>query len=60
MEKMRARLRASVSGFIRVSRIGGNDRTAMCRLVERGEVEIFRSDLGKAYRLAALKAVGTP
>ena len=49
--KVLARLRASVSGYIRVVRFSTPDRVAMSILIERGEVETFDSPLGRAYRV---------
>lgn len=49
--KIRERLAASKSGYIRVIKFGVPDRTAITIMIENGEVEIFKSALGKAYRL---------
>lgn len=51
LEVVRARLARSASGYVRISRVGSTDRTALSVLIERGEVEIFESPLGRAYRL---------
>lgn len=49
--KVLARLRASVSGYIRVSKFKVPDRAALALLIEKGEVETFDSPLGRAYRV---------
>lgn len=49
--KVKERLEKAASGFIRVTKFGGADRTALSALIVSGEVEIFQSSLGKAYRV---------
>lgn len=49
--KVKQRLEDSASGFIRVTKFGGADRTALSALIVSGDVEIFQSPLGKAYRV---------
>ena len=49
--KVLARLRASASGYVRVSKFKVLDRAALALLIEKGEVETFDSPLGRAYRL---------
>lgn len=45
------RLRASASKYVRMSKFGALDRAALALLVERGEIEIFDSPIGRAYRI---------
>lgn len=49
--KVKERLAASASGFVRVMKFSVPDRAALAVLIENGEVEIFDSALGRAYRL---------
>lgn len=49
--KVRARLKASVSGYVRTVRMSTPERTVLLHLIEQGEVEIFDSPAGRAYRL---------
>lgn len=49
--KIRARLEASASGYVRVSRVGQHDRMVLRVMIDRGEAEIFESPQGRAYRL---------
>ena len=48
---LRERLAASASGYVRVIKFGVPSRTALAVMIEDGDVEIFRSVLGPAYRL---------
>ena len=50
--KILARLAASKSGYIRITKIGVPDRTALAPLVDAGVVEVFESPLGRAYKIA--------
>ena len=49
--RLKARLEASASGYVRVSRFSIPDRTALAVLIDRGEVEIIRKPFGNAYAL---------
>lgn len=51
MVALRERLAKSASGFVLVSRFGQAQRGALRKLIAAGEVEIFESPLGRAYRL---------
>lgn len=46
-----ARLKASVNGYVLVKRFALRDRGALKQLIEEGKAEIFKSPLGRAYRL---------
>lgn len=46
-----ARLRKSASGYIRIVRMSVPARAALSDCIDRGEVEIFESPLGRAYRI---------
>lgn len=48
--RIRERLAKSASGWIRVAKFGVPDRTALSIMIQKKEVEIFMSALGKAYR----------
>lgn len=54
--KVRARLAASVSGYVQVRKFSAQDRAAIAVLIERGEAELFDSPVGRAYRLKAKEA----
>ena len=56
--KLRERLERSASGYVRVARISVADRSALSLMIERGEVEIFDSPLGRAYRLVVAERAG--
>lgn len=45
------RLKKSKSGYLRTTRLGTADRAAMAVLIEEGQVEMFESPLGRAYRV---------
>lgn len=51
MPRLRARLEASASGYIRTTKLSVPDRTVLSAMIEMGEAEIFESPLGRAYRL---------
>lgn len=50
-EKLRARLSASASGYVRASKFPPAHRKTIALMIESGEVEVFDSELGRAYRL---------
>lgn len=54
-----ARLKESASGYVLVRRFTLRDRGALLELIEKGQVEIFDSPLGRAYRFKQTSG-GTP
>lgn len=51
IQRVKMRLQKSVSGYVRATKFGLRDRTALKALIGRGEVEMFTSPIGSAYRL---------
>lgn len=48
---VKERLRTSANGYVQVRRFANYEKAELRKLIEAGEVEIFDSPLGRAYRL---------
>lgn len=57
--RVRKRLAVSASGYISTKKLSIPDRAAMMELIKAGDVEIFESPTGRAYRFTKKPAEGT-
>lgn len=53
ISKVLSRLNSSLNKYVRTKRFNRLDKAALALLIKRGDVEIFDSPLGRAYRLVS-------